>query len=123
TPGKLDRMLPWGRTFEGDVRMFALADQDLKRSTIDCAAGPSSFGAEMNRRGRRVICVDPIYQFSADEIRGRVEAVRETMMEQLEATGTFLNEHEIREAAVNRRGVGRAPPAFAAQRSDPGPPF
>ena len=82
-PVKLDNIVPWGRSFDEYVRMFALSEEDLRGSIIDCAAGPSSFNAHMHRRGRQVVSVDPIYAFSADEIRERVEAVRRDMMEQV----------------------------------------
>jgi hypothetical protein len=80
---QLDSIVPWGRSFDEYVRMFALTERDLSRSIIDCAAGPSSFNAEMHQRGRRVVSVDPIYEFSADQIRSRVQAVRDTMIDQV----------------------------------------
>ena len=82
-PVKLDSIVPWGRSFDEYVRMFALAASDLSRSILDCAAGPSSFNAEMHSRGGRVVSVDPIYDFTPGQIRTRVEAVRGTMMEQV----------------------------------------
>src|SRR5205823_721332 len=46
---------------------------------------------EMHRRGRRVVSVDPIYQFTPDEIRSRVEAVRDTMIDQVrQQPGQFV---------------------------------
>lgn len=80
---QLDSIVPWGRSFDEYVRMFALSERDLARSIIDCAAGPSSFNAEMHQRGLRVVSVDPIYEFSADQIRSRVQAVRDTMIDQV----------------------------------------
>ena len=88
---KLQGIVPWGRSFDEYVRMFALTPADLDRSIIDCAAGPSSFNAQMRRRAKRVISADPIYQFTAEQIRGRVEAVRDTMMAQVRADpGQFI---------------------------------
>src|SRR2546421_5017697 len=80
---KLDSVVPWGRSFDEYVRMFALTENDLGRSILDCAAGPSSFGAEMFLRGDRVICCDPTYEFSAEQIRARVATVRDDMIKQL----------------------------------------
>ena len=80
---KLNIIVPWGRSFDEYVRMFALTERDLERSIIDCAAGPSSFNAEMHQRGHRVVSVDPIYEFSAEQIRSRVQAVRDTMIDQV----------------------------------------
>lgn len=63
--------------------MFALSEDDLNGSILDCAAGPSSFNAEMHARGKHVVSIDPIYRFSPDEIRSRVQAVCQTMIEQV----------------------------------------
>jgi hypothetical protein len=82
-PVKLAGIVPWGRSFDEYVRMFALSETDLNRSVLDCAAGPSSFNAEMRRRGKSVTSIDPIYEFSTDQIRSRVQAVRDSMMEQV----------------------------------------
>lgn len=82
-PVKLESVVPWGRSFDEYVRMFALSESDLSRAILDVAAGPSSFNAEMKSRGHRVVSVDPIYELSADQIGGRVEAVRHDMIEQV----------------------------------------
>jgi hypothetical protein len=82
-PVKLDRIVPWGRSFDEYVRMFALSDQDLDGSILDCAAGPSSFNAEMHARGKKVISIDPLYAFSGQQIRDRVQQVRDTMIDQV----------------------------------------
>jgi ubiquinone/menaquinone biosynthesis C-methylase UbiE len=82
-PIELDQVVPWGRSFDEYVRMFALTGDELRRSVLDCAAGPSSFQAELHRRGGSVVSVDPVYAFTADEIRSRVDAVRDSMMRQV----------------------------------------
>lgn len=64
---------PWGRSFEEYRRMFALSDDDLNKKIIGCADGPASFNAEMNQRGHRVISCDPLYQFTGEEIRRRIQ--------------------------------------------------
>ena len=90
-PVKLDSVVPWGRSFGEYARMFALSETDLRKTILDCAAGPSSFNAEMTRLGHRVISIDPIYAFSAHEIRSRVQAVRDTMIEQVrDQSGQFV---------------------------------
>src|SRR5438128_11355744 len=91
---KLNSVVPWGRSFEEYVRMFALTEKDLGRRILDCAAGPSSFNAERFVRGGRVVSCDPIYEFSAEEIRLRVAAVREDMIEQVRGQmGQFVWEY------------------------------
>jgi len=80
---KLDSVVPWGRSFQEYVGMFSLTEKELGGRILDCAAGPSSFNAEMFALGRRVVSCDPIYEFSAEQIRARVAAVRDDMIEQV----------------------------------------
>lgn len=65
--------------------MFALSDDDLTRSLLGCGDGPASFNAEATNAGVNVVSVDPIYAFSADEIRARVESVFDDMVNQTAA--------------------------------------
>src|SRR5882724_3022362 len=93
-PVKLGSIVPWGRSFDEYGRMFALSEEDLSRRILDCAAGPSSFSAEMFGPGQRVISCDPIYEFSAEQIRSRVAAVRDDMIEQVRGQmGQFVWEY------------------------------
>jgi hypothetical protein len=69
-----EEVAPWGRSFDEYRRMFDLSDEDLQRSILGCADGPANFNAEMFRRGRRVISCDPLYQFTAEQIRRRIDA-------------------------------------------------
>ena len=78
----LDKVVPWGRSFNEYKRMFALTDDDLKGKILGCADGPASFNAEATRKGARVISCDPLYRFSGCEIRSRIEATYPEMMEQ-----------------------------------------
>ena len=82
---ELHEILPWGRSFDEYVRMFSLTETDLEKNILGCGDGPASFNAAMHRRGKRVISVDPLYQFSVEQIRGRVQEAYGTIMEQLVA--------------------------------------
>jgi len=82
----LDRIVPWGRTREEYERMFALRPADLRTRILDCGGGPASFTAEMTAAGFNATAVDPIYAFSAAEIRARFDAVVRPMLEQIRAT-------------------------------------
>ena len=84
-PFTLDQIVPWGRSSKEYIRMFSLTDADLEKKILGCGDGPASFNAAMHRRGKRVVSVDPLYQFSAEEIRARVQEASRTIMEQLEA--------------------------------------
>ena len=54
--------------------MFALTPDDLSGRTLDCAAGPASFNAELTSEGHQVVSCDPLYSLTADEIRARIDA-------------------------------------------------
>jgi hypothetical protein len=78
----LDRVVPWGRSFAEYQRMFALTEHDLTRRILGCADGPASFNAEATRRGADVVSTDPLYEFTAEEIRGRIKEVCPQVLEQ-----------------------------------------
>ena len=82
---QLDQIVPWGRTFDEYVRMFSLTDDDLKKNILGCGDGPASFNTTMHRMGNSMVSVDPLYRFSADEIRERIQDVCPTILEQLVA--------------------------------------
>ena len=69
----LSSVVPWGRSFDEYVRMFALTEGDLASSILGCGDGPASFNAEATRRGTRVVSCDPLYQFDAAQIRQRID--------------------------------------------------
>src|SRR5215471_10557479 len=79
----LAEVIPWGRSFDEYRRMFALTDGNLAGSILGCGDGPASFNAEATALGHRVVSCDPIYAFSADEIRRRVEASYDTVISQV----------------------------------------
>ena len=86
---KLENVVPWGRSLANYHQMFGLSDRDLTLNIVDCAGGPASFNAEMqdlDRRGQdqKVISCDPIYRFSAAEIKGRIEATSPQIVQGLE---------------------------------------
>jgi len=84
-PITYDSVVPWGRNFDEYCAMFALSDDDLAGRTLGCGDGPAAFNADLTARGGRVVSVDPIYQFTADEIRARIHATAPQVMEQTRA--------------------------------------
>src|SRR5262245_9745619 len=78
----LDRVVPWGRSFDEYQRMFALTDADLQSSILCCADGPASFNAEATSRGARVVSCDPIYRLGAGQIRDRISATYRQVLDQ-----------------------------------------
>jgi hypothetical protein len=77
---KLDEVVPWGRSYEEYVEMFALAPQDLDGKLLDCASGPASFNAEANQKGYRIASCDPLYRFTAEEIANRIDDTYEAVV-------------------------------------------
>lgn len=77
----IDQVFPWGRSFDEYCAMFSLADADLDLKILGCADGPSAFNAQMHTRGKRAISIDPLYTFSEHDIRDRVTATRDVMVE------------------------------------------
>jgi hypothetical protein len=78
-PFELHNIVPWGRSAEEYVGMFALTENDLRGRILDCAAGPASFAAELHAAGHCVIAADPLFAYSSEEIRLRVLDTRERM--------------------------------------------
>jgi hypothetical protein len=78
----LDRVVPWGRSFAEYRQMFGLTDGDLRMRILGCADGPASFNAVATGLGVKVTSVDPLYAFSAAEIRGRIKDVCPKILEQ-----------------------------------------
>jgi hypothetical protein len=77
----INNIYPWGRSFDEYRRMFALTNNDLDRRILGCADGPAAFNAAMHRQGRRVVSCDPLYQFTADDIRARIDATYTHMLD------------------------------------------
>lgn len=53
----LDQVVPWGRSYEEYLAMFALTEADLHKRILGCGDGPASFNAELTKRGGKVISV------------------------------------------------------------------
>lgn len=87
---RLEEIVPWGRSFEEYRGMFALSESDLNERFLGCADGPASFNAELTKRGGEVLSADPLYQFSQEEIRSRIDQVFETVLNE-----TRKNAHEF----------------------------
>jgi SAM-dependent methyltransferase len=78
----LRNVVPWGRSFDEYVAMFALSQSDLRRRILGCGDGPASFNALLTRRDGNVVSVDPLYRFSAADIRARINDTCEEVMDQ-----------------------------------------
>ena len=80
---ELQNVVPWGRSLAEYRAMFALSYADLKKKILGCGDGPASFNAEVTAASGHIVSVDPVYAFSAEQIRGRIAEVAPTVREQL----------------------------------------
>ena len=81
-PFTLSEVVPWGRSYDEYVSMFSLSPSDLYKKILGCGDGPACFNSTHSSRGGSVVSIDPIYAFSAEEIRGQVEKTFDTILEQ-----------------------------------------
>ncbi|AFZ56714.1 SAM-dependent methyltransferase [Anabaena cylindrica FACHB-243] len=80
---KLNEVVPWGRTLQEYKLMFNLSATDLNKKILGCGDGPASFNAEMTELGYSVVSIDPIYEFSGNQIRQRVQETYEPIISQV----------------------------------------
>jgi SAM-dependent methyltransferase len=79
----LDKVVPWGRSYDEYISMFDLSEADLGLRILGCGDGPAAFNASLTWRGGRIVSIDPVYAFDADQIRRRISETYETVMTQL----------------------------------------
>ena len=80
---KLENVVPWGRNLEEYQNMFQLSKEDLNSKILGCGDGPSSFNFEVTKLGGNITSIDPIYQFTKDEIQTRIDETSSVVSEQL----------------------------------------
>ncbi|WP_204140948.1 SAM-dependent methyltransferase [Halomicronema sp. CCY15110] len=104
---KLEEVVPWGRTLEEYKSMFSLSETDLNAKILGCGDGPASFNAEMTELGHSVVSIDPVYQFSAEQIEQRVRATYEPVISQVKQNSknyiwkNFQDADELGKARLN----------------------
>ena len=87
-------VVPWGRTFDEYRAMFALSDDDLAKRILGCGDGPAAFNAVATEKGYQVVSVDPLYEFSAEEIEARIQQTALTVAKQTRRNaGEFVWTH------------------------------
>ena len=80
---QLNEIIPWGRSFDEYGLMFGLSERDLAGRILGCGDGPASFNSEAASKGFSVTSCDPIYAFSTEQIRQRVEDCYENVISQV----------------------------------------
>lgn len=79
----LKEIVPWGRSFDEHLRMFALSEVDLRKRILGCGDGPASFNVGLTKAGGTIISIDPIYQFTVGQIQQRIDEVCPEIIGQL----------------------------------------
>lgn len=79
----LDKVVPWGRSYEEYVSMFNLTDTDLGLRILGCGDGPAAFNSVLTTRGGTIVSADPVYAFNAEQIRKRISKTYDTVMTQM----------------------------------------
>lgn len=68
--------------------MFDLSDVELRLRILGCGDGPAEFNTRLTERGGNIVSFDPIYQFDASQIRGRIYETYQTVMDQMRKNKT-----------------------------------
>jgi hypothetical protein len=87
---QLSAVLPWGRSYDEYLAMFALTREDLGGRILGCGDGPAAFNAGATQRGSRVLSVDPLYACSAEQIGDHIATASIEIADQ-----TRRNAHEF----------------------------
>lgn len=72
-----------GRNLYEYIKMFSLSAEDLRKSIVDCAGGPSSFNCELTRFRGHVVSCDPVYALSRSEIEQKIQETHRISKEEL----------------------------------------
>lgn len=80
---RLEKVVPWGRSYDEYIAMFDLTAADLDQPLLGCGDGPAAFNAGLTERGGAIVSVDPLYRFDAGQIAGRIAATYATVMDQV----------------------------------------
>lgn len=83
---KLEKVVPFGRSLDEYTQMFRLSEADLAKQILGVGDGPASFNSEATKQGSKVISIDPIYEFSCEEILQRFNEVVDNIIDQIKAT-------------------------------------
>ncbi|WP_296776252.1 SAM-dependent methyltransferase [Ruminococcus sp.] len=80
---KLEKVVPWGRNIGEYRSMFLLDDDDMKKKIAGFGDGPASFNCQATAEGADITSFDPIYCFSAQQLRSRINEVRDIIIPQM----------------------------------------
>src|ERR1035437_8740424 len=79
---ELQKVVPWGRNLEEYVQFFNLNSKDLDKRIISFGDGPASFNAQMFKTGKTVVSIDPIYQYTKEQLQQRITETKALVLDQ-----------------------------------------
>jgi hypothetical protein len=79
----LDKVVPWGRSYDEYISMFNLTEAELGLRILGCGDGPAAFNSALSQRGGNIVSIDPVYAFNAEQIRSRISETYSTVMTQM----------------------------------------
>lgn len=82
----LEKVVPFGRSLDEYQKMFSLTSDDFSGNILGVGDGPASFNAEGSKLGYNITSIDPIYDFTGDEIESRFNDVVDGIIEQVRST-------------------------------------
>ena len=80
---KLENVIPWGRNLKEYKEMGLFSDNDKNKKILGCGDGPASVNKELTQMGVDIISIDPIYQFTKEQIAQRIDETSSVVSEQL----------------------------------------
>ena len=80
---QLNSVVPWGRNIDEYREMFLLSDADMAKEIAGFGDGPASFNCQATMVGCHVTSFDPIYQYSGEKLKERIDEVKDIVMKQM----------------------------------------
>jgi len=80
---KLENVVPWGRNLSEYKAMGLYTDADKHKKILGCGDGPASVNVELTHMGIDITSIDPIYQFTEEQIVQRIDETSSVVSEQL----------------------------------------
>ncbi len=80
---QLKHVVPWGRNLKEYREMGLFSDADKEKKILGCGDGPASVNSELTKAGVDIISIDPIYEFTQEQIQKRVQETSHVVAKQL----------------------------------------
>ena len=80
---KLDNVVPWGRNLQEYRAMGLYTEKDKDKKILGCGDGPASINFELTQLGVNLTSVDPVYQFTKEQIQKRIDLTSSLISEQV----------------------------------------